>query len=77
MPYETSHSNGKMTSKLFTNHILPALHQQLLQVSGEWTLYMDHDSSHTSQTTLNYMHLHGWDYIIRCPKSPDLSIMES
>lgn len=77
MPYETSHSNGKMTSKVFIEKILPALYTELLYRGGEWTLYMDRDSAHTSKKTLNYMHLHGWDYIIGCSKSPDLSIMET
>lgn len=77
MPYETSHSNGKMTSKVFTGTILPALQAELFHRGGEWTLYMDRDSSHTSQRTLNYMHLYGWDYILGCSKSPDLSIMET
>ena len=77
MPYETSHSNGKMTSKVFIQEILPKLQSELLSRGGEWTLYMDRDSSHTSQKTLNYMHLHGWDYILGCSKSPDLSIMET
>ena len=55
MPYETSHSNGKMTSKMFIENILPALQAELLHRGGEWTLYMDRDSAHTSKKTLNYM----------------------
>jgi hypothetical protein len=71
--YEVKHPNGMMNSKVFTEEILPALKSVLIERGGEWTIYLDRDSAHVSKTTTSYMEREGFNYIIGCTKSPDLS----
>ncbi|USP75848.1 hypothetical protein yc1106_03122 [Curvularia clavata] len=77
LPYSTTSENGKMDSKTYTEYVLPELQKYLLRVGGEYILWQDRDSSHTSKKTLRWMELHGMDYILSPPKSPDLSVMET
>ncbi|KAJ5031779.1 hypothetical protein PSV08DRAFT_385856 [Bipolaris maydis] len=77
IPYNAGNSNGKMTAKIYTTVILPALQAHLLERGGEYILWQDRDSAHISKKTLEYMDHHGMGYILSPPKSPDMSIMET
>lgn len=74
IPYDAGNSNSKMNSDTFLQ-LLPQLHREILGL--ERILYADRDSTHISKSTLNWMDLHGMEYLIGPPKSPDLSIMET
>ena len=77
LPYTTRAKNGKMNTKTYTEYVLPKLQAYLLDKGGDWILWQDRDSAHTSKETLIWMELHGMDYILSPPKSPDLSVMET
>lgn len=77
LPYSTRATNGKMNTKTYTEFVLPKLQAFILEKGGDWILWQDRDSAHTSKETLRWMELHGLDYILSPPKSPDLSVMET
>ncbi|USP74623.1 hypothetical protein yc1106_01897 [Curvularia clavata] len=66
-----------MNTKTYTEFVLPKLQAFILEKGGDWILWQDRDSAHTSKETLRWMELHGLDYILSPPKSPDLSVMET
>lgn len=74
IPYTVRARNGKMNDKVYTEHILPQLQAYFLERGGEWILWQDRDSAHTSKYTQRWMDLHGMDYIISPPKSQILAL---
>lgn len=76
IPYEIpSNSVGKMTTKFYTQEILPAIKDDLLDRG--LTLWQDKDSAHNSASTKAWFKKNGVPYIISPGNSPDLSIFES
>lgn len=73
--YTVPNSVGKMTTKVYTEDILPALLKDF-QDQG-LTLCQDADSAHTSKTTIAWAKKHGLPLLTLPGVSPDLSILES
>lgn len=76
IPYEIpGNSVGKMTTKVYTQEILPAIKDDLL--SQGLTLWQDKDSAHDSNSTKAWFQKNNVPYITSPGNSPDLSIFES
>lgn len=76
IPYEVpSNSIGKMTTKVYTQEILPAIKDDLL--SRGLTLWQDKDSAYDSNGTKAWFKKNNIPYITSPGNSPDLSIFES
>lgn len=76
IPYEVpGNSVGKMTTKVYTEEILPAIKDDLL-LRG-LTLWQDKDSAHDSKATKAWFKKNNVSYITSPGNSPDLSIFES
>ena len=76
IPYEVpSNSVGKMTTKVYTQEILPVIKDDLL--SCGLTLWQDKDSTHDSNSTKAWFKKNNIPYITSPGNSPDLSIFES
>jgi hypothetical protein len=75
IPYEVPNAVGKMTTKVYTEVILPTLKDELLEQG--LTLCHDANSAHTSKATKRYC-ADIWISLITLPGvSPDFSILES
>ena len=75
VPYEVPNTVGKMTTKVYTERILPSIIDDL-QEQG-LTLCQDADSAHTSRATIAWAKAHGLPLLTLPGVSPDLSILES
>jgi len=75
LTYEVPNGVGKMTTKVYTEAILPQLLDDF-QAQG-FTLCQDADSAHTSKTTIAWAKQHNLPLITLPGVSPDLSILES
>ena len=76
IPYEVpGNSVGKMTTKVYTEDILPAIKDDLL--NRGLTLWQDKDSAHNSSETKAWFKKNNIPYITSPSNSPDLSIFES
>jgi DDE superfamily endonuclease len=75
IPYIVPNRVGKMTTEIYTEHILPTILPDL-QKRG-LTLIQDTDSAHKSQVTIAWAAKHHLPLITLPGVSPDLSIMES
>jgi len=75
VPYNAGNSNGKMSSKCYTEQILPALKDDLLREG--LILCQDGDGSHTTQLVKTYTQDHGLEVLNLPHRSPDLSIFET
>ena len=76
IPYEVpGNSVGKMTTKVYTQEILPAIKDDLL--SQGLTLWQDKDSAHNSNGTKAWFKKNNVPYITSPGNSPNLSIFES
>ena len=75
VPYEVPNGVRKMTTKVYTDHILPSIRQELSDQG--LTLCQDADSAHCSHATLIWMERNSMDVITLPRASPDLSILES
>jgi hypothetical protein len=73
--YEVPNSVGKMTTKVYTEVILPGLIDELKEQG--LTLCQDADSAHTSRVTLAWAKKHNLPLLTLPGVSPDLSILES
>jgi hypothetical protein len=75
IPYIVSNSVGKMTSDVYTEHILPIILPDL-QKNG-LTLIQDTGSAYKNQATIGWAAKHHLPLITLHGVSPNLSIMES
>ena len=75
VPYKVPNNVGKITTKVYTEVILPAILNDLLDRG--LTLYQDKDSAHKSNSTLAWAKKHNLPLIIAPGTSPDFSIIES
>jgi hypothetical protein len=75
IPYKVPNEVGKMTTKVYTSHILPLVKEDLEREG--LTLCQDADSAHTSKATLKYARENGINLITLLGVSPDLSICET
>ena len=75
IPYEVPNDVGKMTTKVYTTHILPLIKEDLQR--GDLTLCQDADSAHTSKATLKYAREQGIKLLTLPGVSPDFSIAET
>ena len=75
LPYEVPNRVGKMTTKVYTQYILPTIKNDLLDRG--LTLCQDKDSAHDSSTTKAWFQKNNVSYITLPGNSPDLSIFES
>jgi hypothetical protein len=75
VPYKVPNKVRKMSSKVYTEVILPAIKDDLL--SQGLTLIQDADSAHTCKATTAYIQKQGLSVITLPGVSPDLSILES
>ena len=75
IPYEVPNNVGKMTTKVYTQHILPLIREDLRR--EDLTLCQDADSAHTSKATLKYAREEGIKLLTLPGVSPDLSICET
>lgn len=75
IPYKVPNEVGKMTTKVYTSHILPLIKEDLEREG--LTLCQDADSAHTSNATLKYARENGINLITLPGVSPDLSICET
>jgi hypothetical protein len=73
--YKVPNSVGKMTTKVYTTMILPALRKELLD--QVLTLCQDHDLAHNSKETLKWANDNNISLITLPGVSPDLSICET
>ena len=73
--YEVPNDVGKMTTKVYTSHILPSIKEDLER--DGLTFCQDADSAHTSKATLKYARDNGIKLITLPGVSPDLSICET
>ena len=75
VPYEVSNKVGKMTTNVYTEIILPAILDDLLDRG--LTLYQDKYSAHKSNTTITWPKNHNLPLITAPGASPDFSMIES
>jgi DDE superfamily endonuclease len=75
IPYEVPNDVGKMTTKVYTSHILPLIKDDILR--EDLTLCQDADSAHTSKATLKYAREQGIKLLTLPSVSSDLSIAET
>jgi hypothetical protein len=75
IPYEVPNTVGKMTTKVYTEVILPQIKEDLIREG--LTLCQDADSAHTSKGTLKYAQEHGIKLLTLPGVSPDFSIVET
>jgi hypothetical protein len=75
IPYKSTNSNGKMTTAIYIDQILPQIKDELRERG--LILYQDRDSAHTSSKTIRYLESNGIDFVNSPAKSPDLSVMET
>lgn len=75
IPYEVPNNVGKMTTKVYTGHILPTVQDDLIKEG--LTLCQDADSAHTSKATAKYAREQGITLLTLPGVSPDLSICET
>jgi hypothetical protein len=75
IPYEVNNGVGKMTTKVYTEQILPQLENDLK--SRGLTLCHDKDSAHDSKGTEAWIKEHNLSVITLPGVSPDFSIFES
>lgn len=73
--YNVPNSVGKMTTKAYTEQVLPEIMSDLKEKG--LALYQDADSAHTSQGTIKWAKKHGVELIQGPGVSPDFSILES
>lgn len=75
VPYVVDNNVGKMNSKVYTEHILPSIRQELSDRG--LTLVQDADSAHKSSATLNWIERNSMSVITLPGASPDFSILET
>jgi hypothetical protein len=75
IPYQVPNSVGKMTTKVYTEFILPSIKDDLLRQG--LTLCQDADSAHKSKGTTQWCKENHIDLITLPGVSPDLSILET
>jgi hypothetical protein len=75
VPYKVLNNISKMTSKVYTEVILPTIKDNLL--SQGLTLIQDANSAHTCKATTAYIQKQGLSVITLPGVSPDLLILES
>jgi hypothetical protein len=75
IPYEVPNKVGKMTTKVYTEVILPGLLEELKEQG--LTLCQDADSAHTSKSTIAWAKKNDLPLITLPGVSPDFSILES
>jgi hypothetical protein len=75
VPYEVPNNVGKMTGKVYTEVILPAIKDDLL--SQGLTLIQDSDSAHICKATTKWAENNGLSLLTLPGSSPDFSILES
>jgi DDE superfamily endonuclease len=75
IPYKVPNNMGKITTKVYTSHILPSVKEELKR--DGLTLCQDADSAHTSKATLKYANENGIKLLTLPGVSPDFSIAET
>jgi hypothetical protein len=75
IPYKVPNKVGKMTTKAYTEEVLPACLQDLKDRG--LTLCQDADSAHTAKATEAWAEKNGLNLITLPGVSPDFSILES
>jgi hypothetical protein len=75
VPYKVPNKVGKMTTKVYTEHILPAIKEDLEEQG--LILCQDADSAYVSKGTTAWAEKHNLPLLTLPGKSPDLSILES
>jgi hypothetical protein len=75
IPYKVPNKVGKMTTKVYTEEVLPACLQDLKDRG--LTLCQDANSAHTAKATKAWAKKNGLNLITLPGVSPDLSILES
>ena len=75
IPYEVPNKVGKMTTKVYTEVILPQLLDELRDQG--LTLCQDADSAHNSRATIAWAKKHDLSLLTLPGVSPDFSILES
>lgn len=73
--YEVPNGVGKMTTEVYTKHILPSITPELIDQG--LTLVQDADSAHTSRGTTKWAKDNGLSLLTLPGKSPDFSIIET
>ena len=75
IPYKVPNGVGKMTTEVYTKHILPQLAPE--PIAKGLTLVQDTDSAHTSRGTAAWIKKAGLVVLTLPGKSPDFSILET
>ena len=75
MSYKSGNSNGKISSKVYIEQVLPTIEEDLRRL--DLTLYQDSDFSHGSYIVKAWAIKHSLILLNLPHLSPDLSIQES